>query len=110
MNLSETEIKLIQLLRNMDMIPQIAKDIKDIREFAEKQQQFNQTIDDYVKNKYLDEFLPLKTALKLLNISTFKWHILKRDRQISYYQHGKKILISRKHIREYLNRHEIKSI
>ena len=110
MNLSETEIKFIQLLRNIDQIPQMAEDVKYIREFAEKQQQFNQTFDDYIKNKFLDEFLPLKTAMKLLNISTFKWHILKRDRQISYYKIGRNILISRKHIQEYLNQHEVKSI
>ena len=110
MNLSETEIKLIQLLRNTDMIPQMVEDINYVREFVVKQQKFNQTIEDYVKNKYLDEFVDLSTALKMLNLGKTKWNLLKKNRQISYYQHGRKILISRKHIREYLNRHEIKSI
>ncbi|PCJ27824.1 MAG: hypothetical protein COA97_02495 [Flavobacteriales bacterium] len=65
----------------------------------------------YAKNvdDYLDQFIPLERAIKLLGISKRQFYTLRKRGDIDFIKVGKKVFLTRRIINEFMDRHTVKA-
>ncbi len=95
-----------KLINQLDKLNQIDEMKISLENRLEK---IEETVSAKSVDDYLEQFIPLERAIKLLGISKRQFYTLRKRGDIDFIKVGKKVFITRKIINDFMDRHTVKS-